>query len=155
VKVAPDTRIFNWASLKGPSPTRRDVSSINISCTPAVNPNHKLNSEKYRSQVLLSLGFVPLLPLEDWESSLPFVLVFPCDLQEHCLYLAWFKVGSDLSVWLGEIICHRWLFEQLLVPSVRHIARVKLSLDPTMRRSGKPPHQPPCVSIGSALFRQA
>jgi hypothetical protein len=27
------------------------------------------------------------------------------------------------------------------VPSVRHIARVKLSLDPTMRRSGKPPHQ--------------
>jgi hypothetical protein len=80
-------------------------------------------------------------PLEDWESSLPFVLVFPCDLQEHCLYLAWFKVGSDLSVWLGEIICHRWLFEQLLVPSVHHIARVKLSLDPTMRRSGKPPHQ--------------
>jgi hypothetical protein len=43
-------------------------------------------------------------------------------------------------VWLGEIIYHRWLFEQLLVPSVHHIARVKLSLDPTMRRSGKPPH---------------
>jgi hypothetical protein len=79
-------------------------------------------------------------PLEDWESSLPFVLVFPCDLQEHCLYLVWFKVGSDLSVGLGKIICHRWLFEQLLVPLVRHIARVKLPLDPTMRRSGKPPH---------------
>jgi hypothetical protein len=84
-------------------------------------------------------------PLEDWESSLPFVLVFPCDLQEHCLYLAWFKVGSDLSVWLGEIICHRWLFEQLLVPSVRHIARAKLSLDPTVRRSGKPPHHLPML----------
>jgi hypothetical protein len=26
-------------------------------------------------------------------------------------------------VWLGEIICHRWLFEQLLVPSVRRVAR--------------------------------
>jgi hypothetical protein len=61
-------------------------------------------------------------------------------LQEHCLYLAWFKVSSDLSVWLGEIICHRWLFEQLLVPLVRHITRVKLSLDPMMRRSGKHPH---------------
>jgi hypothetical protein len=43
-------------------------------------------------------------------------------------------------VWLGEIIYHRWLFEQLLVPLVRHITRVKLSLDPMMRRSGKPPH---------------
>jgi hypothetical protein len=98
--------------------------------------------------VLLSLGFVPLLPLEDWENSLPFVLVFSCDLHEHCLYLAWFKVGSELSVWLSEIICHRWLFEQLLVPLVRHIARVKLSLDPTMRRSGKPPHHLGIQSYG-------
>jgi hypothetical protein len=66
--------------------------------------------------------------------------VFPCDLQEHYLYLAWFRLGIDQIVWLGEIICHRWLFEQLLVPSVRQVAQVKLSPDPTTRRSGKPLH---------------
>ena len=79
--------------------------------------------------MLLSLGLCHSCPLEDWEFSLPFVLVFPCDLQEHCLYLAWFRLGIDQIVWLGEIICHRWLFEQLLVPSVRQVARVKLSPD--------------------------
>jgi hypothetical protein len=34
------------------------------------------------------------------------------------------------------------------VPSVRHIARVKLSLDPMMRRSGKPPHHLGIQSYG-------
>jgi hypothetical protein len=143
------THEFSTGPLwKAPSPTRRDVPSIHNPCTPGGNRDHELNSEKQRSQVLLSLGLCHCCPLEDWEFSLPFVLVFPCDLQEHCLYLVWVTLGIDLSVWLGEIICHRWLFEQLLVPSVRQVARVKLSLDPTTRRLGKPPHHLGIQSYG-------
>ena len=83
--------------------------------------------------MLLSLGLCHSCPLEEWEFSLPFVLVFPYDVQEHCLYLEWFRLGIDQIVWLGEIIYHRWLFEQLLVSSVHQVAQVKLCPDPTAR----------------------
>ena len=54
--------------------------------------------------MLLSLGLCHSCSLEDREFSLPFVLVCPCDLQEHFLYFAWIKLGIDQIVWLGAII---------------------------------------------------
>lgn len=42
------------------------------------------------------------------------------------------QVDKDQIVWLGEFFCHRLLLKQRLVPSVRQVARVKLS--PTILR---------------------
>lgn len=129
--------VYFWFGLvrKVTNPSKRDVPSMNSTCIPSGNPNYELTTENRKSHVLLCLLLFHCYPLRIGSLSLPFVLVFLCNSQEHCLSFPWFRLGMKQSLSLGQIICHRWLFKQLLMPSVCHVAWAKLSPNPTMRRS--------------------
>ena len=107
----------------------------------SLKPQPRIDSEKQRIQVLLSLGLCHSCPLEDWEFSLHLFLCILMILQE--LISTFGGSGRHQSIvcgWAKSFVTGVCL-EQLLVPSVRQVARIKLSpLRSYNEKMGNPPH---------------
>lgn len=113
-----------WTGLvwNAPSPT---MSFELLVETRTTNWTQKID----KSKMLLSLVLWHCCPLKELES-----------FSTICPSFMWFRLGIHKSMWLDEIIYHRWLFEHMLVQLVHQVALIKLSLNPTWRRLGKPTH---------------